>query len=168
MQIFPVCGQEALILAFIFTICVDLKAWGNNSLSAPLSKIRKPRQRAVIDLLEIISWMTTKKDMESCIHDSGWRPHTLTHTNSQGCRKAVKNFPCQSSHCMRTEPSPPEGRYKSSPAFGSGCHWDMPRPRDEDSLTAWKLPSSYLFIQFELSLPVLILIWFASSCLKYL
>ena len=48
----------------------------------------------------------------------------------------------------------------------TGCN--QPRPRDEDSLTAWKLPSSYLFIQFELSLPVLILIWFASSCLKCL
>lgn len=49
------CRQEALMLAFMFTICVDLKVCSNNSLLASLSKIRKLRQRAVIDLLEIIS-----------------------------------------------------------------------------------------------------------------
>ena len=47
-----------------------------------------------------------------------------------------------------------------------GCN--QPRPRGEASFTAWSLPSSHLFMQFELSFPVPILPWFASSCLRYL
>ena len=52
--------------------------------------------------------------------------------------------------------------------FSQHPRMELDQARDEDSFTGWKLPSSYLLIQFECSFPVLILIWFASSCPKYL
>lgn len=38
------------------------------------------------------------------------------------------------------ESSSPKTKYKSNTAFGSGCHWDIPRPKDEEMFVNHIIP----------------------------